>query len=176
MSGQRERWITIGRLGRPHGVRGEIRVWPLNHDTALLAKGRTLNVGQGKRPDRTLTLKSVRWDAKGPVIQLAEVMDRDAAEALTGLTWFEQRDAFPDLADDEIYVVDLIGMAVVTEDGHKVGKLTDVWQSGAHDTYVVKDGPKEHLIPVVDEFICRVDTDNGQIVIRPVEGLLDGGE
>ncbi|MFN3201881.1 MAG: ribosome maturation factor RimM [Bradymonadia bacterium] len=165
-------WILVGRLGRPHGVRGELRLWPLNRETELLSPGREIQVGTGRTPSQTLTLSAVRHDSKGPVVRLDEITDRNGAEALTGLKWFERRDAFPEPEADEIYVVDLIGMQVLTEGGEAVGRLSDVWQHGAHDTYVVKSGPREHLIPAVDEFVVRVDTEARQIIIRPVEGLL----
>lgn len=166
-------WVPVGRVGRPHGVRGELRLWPFNRETELLEPGRSISVGSGRKPSQTFTLERVRQDPKGPVVKLVELGDRNAVEALTGLKWFADRSAFPEPEDDEIYVVDMVGMAVVTEEGQHIGKLVDVWQLGAHDTYVVKDGPREHLVPAVDEFVLRVDIEARQIIIRPVEGLLE---
>lgn len=166
-------WIALGRFGRPHGVRGELRLWPFNPTTELLARGVELAVGpEGRTPDARWVLQSIRQDARGFLVSLEGLHQREAASELTGRIWYGQREAFPPLADDEIYVADLIGMQVITEEGQPVGTLTATIEGGGHDIYVVRDGSVEHLIPAVDAFIADIDPAARRITIRPIEGLL----
>ncbi len=116
----------------------------------------------------------LRLDPKGVVLHVEGIADRDAATTLNGLNWYEPREAFAPLADDEVYIVDLVGAQVRTEDGARVGTVTDVLQVGPTDLIVVRDGRREHLVPNVDDFVVRVDPDAGEVVIRPIEGLLEG--
>lgn len=164
--------IACGRVGRPHGIRGELRFWPLNPSTTLLAPGRSIQLGH--RPDacRTFVIEECRQDAKGYSVRLAGLADREKAAELTGSTWYEPRAAFPEPEDDEVYVADLIGLPVRTEAGEAIGTIADVWQAGAADVLVIRGPSGEHLVPNVDAFVIRLDPAVGEVVIRPIEGLL----
>lgn len=164
--------IACGRLGRPHGVRGALRAWPLNPNSPLVKAGRTFLVGRDARKTRTLTVSKAHRDAKSWVIRLEGVDDRDVAAKLTGLTWFEQREAFAPVADDEVYLVDLIGLAVQTEAGDALGVIADIWQAGAGDVLVIRGERGEHLVPNVPDFVIRLDPAQPPVIIRPIDGLL----
>lgn len=164
--------MELGVIGRPHGVRGDVRLWPHNSRTGLLEAGRTLSVGAHQGTVRDLTVKRIRRDAKGPIVTFEGIFDRDVAKTLTGQRWFESRDDFPALASDEIYIADLIGLRARLEDGSEIGEVAEVWTATATDIIVIRDGEREHLVPNVAEFVRRMDLEKGEIVIRPIEGLL----
>ena len=73
--------IAIGRFGRAHGVRGEIRFWPFNRDSELLAGPRSIEVGQNAQRLQTWKLERIRFDAKGAVVRFADINDRDVVGA-----------------------------------------------------------------------------------------------
>lgn len=164
--------IACGRLGRPHGVRGAIRVWPLNPATPLVKAGRSLQVGRDARKTRTLIVSTCHRDGKSWVMRFDGVDDRDVAAKLTGLTWYVQREAFAPAADDEVYLVDLIGLAVQTEAGDALGVIVDIWQAGAGDVLVIRGDRGDHLVPNVPDFVVRLDPANPPVIIRPIDGLL----
>ena len=114
----------------------------------------------------------IRRDAKSPIVSFEGVRDRDQAKGLTGQHWYEARDAFPELASDEVYVTDLIGLNARLEDGTEIGQVATVWTGTATDIIVIRDGGREHLVPNVSEFVRRMDLEKGEIVIRPIDGLL----
>lgn len=165
--------IACGRLGRPHGVRGALRVWPFNPQTELLQPERTLRIGGTPKSAQGLRIESVSRDAKSWIVTLAGIGDRDAAAKLTNLTWYETRDAFEPAADDEIYVADLVGLAVTTPDGQPLGTIADVWQTGPADILVIRDKGREHLVPNVPDFVQRLDPANPPAIVTPIDGLLD---
>ena len=168
-------WIALGRFGRPHGVRGEIRFWAFNDSTDLVSGKRSIRIGRRAGDAIEYSVERVRLDAKGALIKLVGMTDRDEVRALTNNFWFERREAFPELDDDEVYFVDLIGLVVLTEDGEELGRVKDVLDVGPSEILVIDRGGREAMIPNVDEFVLRMDIENGQIIVRPIEGLIDGG-
>ena len=130
-------FYAIGRFGRPHGVRGEIRFWPFNPESTLLGDSRSIRIGHSAEETRSYRLERVRRDAKGVVLRLAEFDDRDEVRCLTNQKWFEARSDFPELADDEIYYADLIGMIARTEDGEEIGPIKDVVDVGPNSILVI---------------------------------------
>ena len=166
--------VAFGTFGRPHGVRGDLRFWPHNPESPLLRADRDVSVGTTEGEVREIRVERVRFDGKGVVVSVEGILDRESAASLNGLVWYESRDAFEPLADDEVYVIDLVGCVVRTEAGEALGTLDDVLQIGAADLLVVRDGTNELLVPNVPEFVERIDTEAREIVIRPIEGLLDG--
>lgn len=150
-----------------------MRIWPHNPASPLLAVGRSVRVGPSPGETRSLQVEAVRQDARGAVVKFAEVSDRAGAEALTGLIWFEPREAFPPAASDEVYLVDLIGLSVRTDAGRPVGTVADVLTIGAAHILVIRDGRREHMVPHVDAFVKRVDVEGGELVISPIDGLID---
>lgn len=140
----------------------------------MLRRGRTIRLGHTPDRVREYQVATLRADAKGPVIHLTGVDDRDVAAALTGYTWFGTRDEFGPIDDDEVYIVDLIGLNVRTVDGVVVGVLKDVWQVGPADLLVIRNGRQEHLVPNVPDFVERIDVEGKEIIIRPIDGLIEG--
>lgn len=167
-------WVALGRFGRPHGVRGEIRFWPFNAGTELVAGTKTIRVGRKAADATEYSVERVRLDAKGALIKLDSMADRDEVRALTNQFWFERRDAFPELDASEVYFVDLIGLAVLNESREELGRVKDVLDVGPAEILVVDRGGREAMIPNVEEFVLRMDLEAGEIIVRPIDGLIDG--
>lgn len=165
--------VAIGRFGRPHGVRGDVRFWPYNPATTLVKTGAVARVGARADSARSLTVAEVKRDARGTVVRFAGLEDRDVVGLLTGQVWFAERSVFPAASGDEVYVVDLLGLPVRTTDGVALGHLTDISDFGAGEMLVIRDGARERLVPNVDAFVERLDPAAGEVVIRPIEGLLE---
>jgi 16S rRNA processing protein RimM len=120
-----------------------------------------------------LTVSEVKRDARGTVVRFAGLEDRDQVGLLTGQVWFAERSVFPAASSDEVYVVDLLGLPVRTTDGVALGHLEDIRDFGGGEMLVIRDGAKERLVPNVDAFVERLDPAAGEVVIRPIEGLLE---
>ena len=165
--------VDLGRFGRAHGVRGELRFWAHNPGSELIAEGREILVGRTPETAKSWVVERVRFDAKGSLVQLKGVDDRDQASALTGASWYEPRERFPDAASDEVYLVDLIGLPVKTSAGRALGRVADVIEAGGGDVLVIRDGRAQYMVPLVDEFVTRIETGGqGEVIIEPIDGLL----
>jgi len=164
--------LEFGRFGRAHGVRGELRFQPYNPQSPLLKAGRTIRVGRGPEQTDGFRVERLRFDAKGVVMKLDGIDDRDAAGRLTHQKWFEDRADFPRARPDEIYVVDLIGLEARTADGRLLGTIVHVLELGPHDVLVIRGQGRQHLIPNVPAFVREMDFDEKRVTITPIEGLL----
>lgn len=171
---ERPKWITIGVVTAPQGVRGAVRVRPLTDFPERFHGLERVFLWQG--PSRLeYRVKRVAEHPRGLLILAFEgVDDRELAEELRGAEVQLPREEAVPLSEGEYYVFDLIGSAVELAGGERIGELVDVLTTGANDVYVVRgeDG-RELLIPAVRQFVTAIDTDAGRIVIEPIPGLLD---
>lgn len=129
-----------------------------------------------KSADGTLkefSLKSIKANSGKFIISLAGFDDINQAESLVGCELCLKRCHLPKLTDDEYYWSDLIGLQVVTDNGSLLGTVTDIFETGSSDIYVVQGETREYLIPAIADVVKQVDLNSGKIVITPLEGLLD---
>ena len=179
MTADRE-WVIRATVRAAHGIKGHVRA-SLSTDfpeRVMDARELTMRLPDGRIEVRELERANVY--KTGLLLKLRGIDDRTAAEALRGAEVVADRDELPALADDEIYWHQLIGLRVVTTDGREVGEITDILRTGSNDVYVTeipsatgrgkRPGP---LIPAIDDVLERVDPEGGQVIIRPMPGLLD---
>jgi 16S rRNA processing protein RimM len=165
--------VTVGRIGRPHGVRGDVVVGVRTDEPELrFAKGSRLDTDPAALGP--LTVAGTKWHSGELLVRFAGISDRDAAADLRG-TWLlvDSASIAPPDDPDEFNDADLRGLAVRTLDGTDVGVVDDVLHSG-QDTLVVKapDG-REVMIPFVKVIVPEVAVAAGYLVIDPPVGLLN---
>ena len=166
--------LVVGRVGRPNGVQGELTVEVRTDDPdARFAPGSVLRTEPADRGP--LTVAEVRPRSGGLVVAFEGVTDRPGAEALRGTTLVVDSASLPPLeAEDEWYDHQLVGLAVETVSGGKVGEVTEVVHAAGTDLLAVRapDG-RELLVPFVGAIVPTVDVAGGRVVVDPPEGLLD---
>ena len=137
-----EAMVTLAVVVGAHGVTGEVRLKLFTDD---LLRYKALQAADGQ----TFTLKSLRPGPNGAVARLAEVTDRNAAEAMRGTALSVARSALPLLDDGEYYHADLVGQVVVSSEGAALGRVVGVENYGAGDLIEIErtDG-RRFLVPV----------------------------
>jgi 16S rRNA processing protein RimM len=165
--------VTVGRIGRPHGIRGDVVVGVRTDEPEL-------RFAQGSRLDTDpadlgpLTVAGSKWHSGELLVRFEGISDRDAAAELRG-AWLTADSAAiaPPEDPDEFRDADLVGLSVRTVDGTQVGTVDDVLHSG-QDVLVIKstDG-RDVMVPFVKPLVPEVDVSSGYLVIDPPEGLLD---
>lgn len=173
--------LVVGRILRPHGIRGELVVNPHSDEPeARLSVGSTLDVGPaedrlGSPVGPTLTIDSVRWHQGRPLIFFAEVPDRTTAELMRGqLLWVDAASIPPPADPEEFHDHQLVGLSVVTVGGEAVGSVAGIDHGPGSDLLVVRknDGSRS-LVPFVRAIVPTVDVAGGRVVIDPPGGLLE---
>jgi 16S rRNA processing protein RimM len=151
--------LEVGRVGRAHGLRGEVHVVAVTNRPERFVRGSRLFVG-----GHDLVVESARASGSGWVVQFAGVASREAAEALRGMTVYG--DALGEAPDGELWVHEVIGAEVRDLAGAPIGVVEAVQANPAHDLLVLDNGA---LVPVV--FVT--DHEPGVIVVDLPDGLLD---
>jgi 16S rRNA processing protein RimM len=170
MVGQLDR-VTVGRIERPFGVKGEVKVRSLSDvpgrfdsltHVSLVAKN-------GKTMDTSVT--HVRRTGTGFIVGLAGLTTpEDAGIWRDGLIQV-LRGTVPALPDGQFYECDLVGLAVQTEEGKPIGVLEEIWELPGNHVFVVRHGAKEILVPAVKELVVAVDLERRVMTVHIIEGL-----
>jgi 16S rRNA processing protein RimM len=165
--------VTVGRIGRPHGIRGDVVVGVRTDEPELrFARGSRLDTDPADLGP--LTVAATKWHSGELLVRFEGIGDRDAAAELRG-TWLTVDSATiaPPEDPDEFRDADLVGLSVRTVDGTRVGTVQDVLHSG-QDVLVIKsaDG-REVMVPFVKPLVPDVDIPAGVLTIDPPEGLLN---
>jgi 16S rRNA processing protein RimM len=158
--------LSIGVLGRPHGVAGELALRPhhLGGD-ALATLTRLILVKDGRSTEHEIV--RLRPVAQGYLVRLAGIDSREAAAPLTLSDVRVPRSVLPPLGEGEFYVEDVAGCAVENEDGAALGRVDATFWNGAHDVMTVIDATgAERLIPLIPEFVLAVDTAARRLRVR----------
>jgi len=167
--------IAIGRLTKPHGLRGDLVFLPYVYDVQLLPDlvQRQVVLQQGSTPGYTTTLLEWRVAHKRVLVRLHGCGDIATAEALRGCEVLIPRSWFPPLPAGEYYWFEVEGLAVYANDGYYLGTVVDIIYTGSNDVYVVHNGSQETLIPALRAVIHTIDLERGAVHLYPVAGLLD---
>jgi len=164
--------VEIGRVVRPHGIKGELVVRPraAEHED-IFRTGPMWLVREGDIERVEVT--GVRWH-KGDVLLAVEgVADRDAAERHRESRVQIPAEQLPKLDPDTYYIDDLIGCRVVDANGNDLGVIDGVLRTGGVDVLEVQDQENRWMLPAASEFILELDPAGGQLTVSLPEGLRD---
>jgi 16S rRNA processing protein RimM len=161
------RRVLLGRIVGMHGVRGEVKLESYTEPRAAIFDYAPWLLEHGPGRFEEITGAQGHAQGKGMVATLPEVTDRDMAAGLIGKRIWVRRDALPELEPGEFYQTDLEGLQVVNQAGDDLGRVTHVFDNGAHDVLVTRDeAGRERLIPYVAEaYVKSVDLDGGCITV-----------
>jgi 16S rRNA processing protein RimM len=163
--------VVVGRLGRPHGIRGEVTVEVRTDEPELrFAPGSSVFLSSGK----SIKIETIRWHQNVLLVKFDGIADRNESETLRGnLVEVEIDELDLPEDEDEFYDRQLIGLKVF-ENAIQVGILEDVLHLPGHDLLSIKltDG-KEMLLPFVEQFVPVIDLEKGIVSITPPQGLME---
>ncbi|HXH75151.1 MAG TPA: ribosome maturation factor RimM [Bacteriovoracaceae bacterium] len=170
---KKDELIRMGFVAHPHGLKGEaeIRLLNLNFDECVLEDGMEVTLFPTNEKSKlstkgeTWTLEKIRFGNKVLVV-FKGMRDRTHLETLIPFEIYLDREQFPETDDDEVYLVDLVGMQVVSPEGEELGKLESFSDNGMQYLFEVRllDGSSLSL-PYVDAFFPEIDTENKKIVM-----------
>ena len=168
-----EKLLRVGVITSTHGVRGEVKVFPTTDDMNRFKKLKTVVLDAGKE-QKTLEIEQVKFFKNMVILKFKGFDNINDVEMWRQKDLLITREQAVKLSPDENFIVDLIGLAVMTDEGEKLGEMVDVLQTGANDVYVVKTGSgKEVLLPAIKDCILNVDLEKGEMLVHVLDGLLD---
>ena len=164
--------VVVGRIGRPHGVRGAVSIEVRTDEPERrFAVGSTLLADSG----RELTVTSTTWHSGRLLLTFEGYDDRSAVEGLRNQLLSVDRPEEERPEDpQEFYDSALVDCAVVDAHGAIIGTVIDVAHLPAQDMLVIRTtDDREVLVPFIDDFVPTVDVSDKRIVITPPDGLLE---
>ena len=165
--------LVVGRLGRPHGVHGEISVEVRTDEPEIrFAKGSKLSL---KETNNQLTVLSSRWHQEKMLVKFEEITDRDLANDIKGKTLVIEIDPNSiETKKDQYYEFQLTGLNVIDINEKTLGQIKEVITGLAQDLLVVEtEEKKEVLVPFVKQIVVNVDLNKKLITMDPPRGLFD---
>lgn len=160
-----QQYLMIGEVLKPQGIRGEAKIKPYAAELDAFLAWTTLYVraGEGYAP---IAAKCSRVHDGFAYVTLGECASPEDVEKLRGKQLFIDRAHAAPLAEDEVYISDLIGCRAVDETGAEVGELTDVLQHGAVDVYVFRTPRGTMMAPALRDVFPKVDVAAGRITVH----------
>jgi 16S rRNA processing protein RimM len=162
-------FLVIGFFGRPHGVQGEIQFHILSDFPERIVPGKVVYLGARRQ---AATVARVRAHGDKLLLVVEGYADRDRAALLRNETVYVRGEDVPPLAEGEFYHHELIGLAVVSDEGEPLGILAEILETGANDVFVVRgaDGG-ELLLPSTGQVVKEINPAAGTITIHLIAGL-----
>ena len=164
---------VIGRIVRPHGLRGEVLIRALTDIPKRFAHLSTVVLTRGGAELGAFTIERSRTMAKGVGLKFKGIDTPEAARKLRGAELEATPSDADVLAAHEYFVFDLVGMRVVDEQGLELGIVSDVREMPGQDLAIVTSDEREWSLPLVREFVAEVDTELRAISVTAVDGLME---
>ena len=160
--------VLVGTVGRPHGIRGELRVFtdPLGEG---VANASFVTLEQGKERQR-FKVERRRERERFWVLKLAKIAHRDLAARWTGAAVYVERGDLPELDEGEFFIHDLLGLEVRDGQQKLLGQVVELFDSGAHDILVYQrsGSRRREMVPLLDEFVHEIDLAAGFVCVTPL--------
>ena len=165
--------LQVGAITQPHGVHGEVKVFPTTNDVRRFKKLKEVILDTGKEK-KTLEIEGVKFFKQYAILKFKGFDSINDIEKYKGKPLLVTRENAVKLGRDEYFIADLIGLAVYDEQDQYLGVLTNVIETGANDVYEVKleDG-RQVLFPAIKQCILDVDLENRKMKVHIMDGLLD---
>ena len=161
--------VNIGTVTGTHHLNGAVKVTSIFQDIDVIISEKVMLEKNGEK--KLCTVKSVkRINDKKLIIEFTEISNINDAKSLNGYQIKIRRDLLPERTEDDFYYNDLLGMKIF-EKGEHLGDLLDILETAAHDILiVVNDQGREILVPMVDNFVKKIDFETGKIEVELIEG------
>ncbi|MFH5835722.1 ribosome maturation factor RimM [Proteiniclasticum sp. C24MP] len=162
-----KKFLTIGEITKPHGIKGEIKVFPLTDDISRFKKLKRVFI-DGKE----VNVVYVTVGSDRAIMKLEGCESIDEAERYRRKTIEVPREEAVKLEEGAYFIEDLKDCTVYDSEGKELGPVDEVIQTGANDVYWIRK-PKELLIPAIRDVVLEVNIEEEKIIIKPVREWMD---
>lgn len=169
--------ISVGKIVGFHGVKGEVKVFPLTDDPGRFEKlERVFLTNKDNADDYTNVahIEKTFWHKGNVVIKFKEFQNKNEVEFLKNYFIKILKEERPELDEGEYYYDEIIGLKVFDNiEGDYLGEIIEIKETGSNDVYVVRDMEKEILLPALEQVIKKIDLNSGIMKVELMEGLMD---
>ena len=163
--------FPIGRVVKPHGVRGKMKVEYFGEDLHRFFSYRKIFIEDEKSGLESYEILEVIPQPPRLILRLKGIEKIEEIEPLIGKKILIEKETLPELEEGEYYWIDLVGIEVETREGKKIGKVREIFSTGAHDVYVVEGKRGEIFLPAIEDVIQSIDLRKRVMKVVRMEGL-----
>ena len=170
-----EELFQVGAITQTHGIKGEVKVFPMTDDINRFKNMKDLLLDAGREGMIKLEVESVRPQKNLVILKFKGIDNINDIEKYKGRGLYVTKENRVKLKPDEYFIADLIGLKVYLEEEPEeaFGTITDVLETGANDVYEIKTvDSKEVLVPAIKDCIKSIDVDNDRVVIHLLKGMM----
>lgn len=168
-----EDFFQIGVITSPHGIRGEVKVFPTTDDPNRFKRLKKVLLDTGKER-LPLEVEGVKFFKQFVILKFLGIDNINEVEQYRQKSLLVPRKDAVRLGRDEYFIADLMGLRIQNEDGTPIGTLREVLETGANDVYIIDlDDGRELLLPAIRQCVLEVDVEAGFMRVHILKGLLD---
>lgn len=163
-------YTAIGKIINTHGVKGELKIFPLTDDISRFDFLEEAYIGEDKLKVRVI---GVKYSKDIPIVKFNEFDNINQVLKYKEEYLYVDDENLTELPGDSYFIFDLIECKVEDMEGNHIGFVKEVVENPGNDAYLIKDNDKEYLVPAIKEFIKEIDIKNKLIRIDPIEGMIE---
>lgn len=168
----KKQYFEIGQIVNHFGIKGMVKVNPFTDDISQFEEMKTILVDK-KGSLQEMKIEEVKYSKNQVLLKLKGIETVEEAEKYRNCYLKLPREKARKLPKNTYFIADLIGLEVYTEEGNLLGKVDDIYNTGASDIYVIKDDTgKQILLPAIKDVIKQVDLEEEKIVVHLLDGLV----
>ena len=166
-----QEYFEVGQIVNTFGIKGQLKVKPFTDDINRFEELKTVYICK-KNEMKKVEIEDVKYNKQCVLLKVKGIEDLTQAEKYKGLFLKIDRKDAKKLPKDTYFIADILGLEVYTDEGELLGKVDDIFPTGANDVYVVKDKlGKQILLPSIPEVLKEIDLEKGKVIVHLIEGL-----
>ena len=166
-----QEYFEVGQIVNTFGIKGQLKVKPFTDDMERFEELKTVYICK-KNEMKKVEIEDVKYNKQCVLLKVKGIEDLTEAEKYKGLFLKIDRKDAKKLPKDTYFIADRLGLEVYTDEGELLGKVDDIFPTGANDVYVVKDElGKQILLPSIPEVLKEIDLEKGKVIVHLIEGL-----
>lgn len=167
-----QEYFEVGQIVNTFGIKGQLKVKPFTDDMERFEELKTVYICK-KNEMKKVEIEDVKYNKQCVLLKVKGIEDLTQAEKYKGLFLKIDRKDAKKLPKDTYFIADILGLEVYTDEGELLGKVDDIFPTGANDVYVVKDElGKQILLPSIPEVLKEIDLEKGKVIVHLIEGLI----
>ena len=166
-----QEYFEVGQIVNTFGIKGQLKVKPFTDDINRFEELKTVYICKKNEMEK-VEIEDVKYNKQCVLLKVKGIEDLTEAEKYKGLFLKIDRKDAKKLPKDTYFIADILGLEVYTDEGELLGKVDDIFPTGANDVYVVKDElGKQILLPSIPEVLKEIDLEKGKVIVHLIEGL-----
>lgn len=166
-----QKYFEVGQIVNTFGVKGQLKVKPFTDEMERFEELKTVYICK-KNEMKKVEIEEVKYHKDMILLKVKGIDDMTEAEKYKGLFLKIDRKDAKKLPENTYFIADLLGLEVYTDEGELLGRVDDIFPTGANDVYVVKDEMgKQILLPSIPEVLKEIDLEKEKIIVHLIEGL-----